>query len=58
MRPVLREGSEMAGRIAAGRLDLDHVGAEVGQQPPGQRALEIGQIEDAQPVKSTRAGQR
>src|SRR5438309_1135148 len=48
-RAVFGEGWHTARHVALGWLDLDHVGAEVGQQHraegPGER---LGQVEDAQ----------
>jgi hypothetical protein len=35
-------------RIAAPRLDLDDVGAEIGEQATGECAPKIGQVNDAQ----------
>jgi hypothetical protein len=38
--PVLR-GAPAAERIAAGRLHLDHLGAEIGEQPRAERRREV-----------------
>ena len=32
--------------MAAARLDLDHLGTEVGEQPPGEPAEPIGCVDD------------
>ena len=40
-----RERPEAANRVPAGRLGLEHPHPEVGQQLPGQLALEPGQVE-------------
>ena len=38
--------------VGAGQFGLDHVGTEVGQDPPGERARHgTGQVEHAQPVE-------
>ena len=38
--------------VGAGQFGLDHVGAEIGQDPPGERARHgPGQVEHAQPVE-------
>ena len=44
---VGREGADAAGVDALGRLHLNHVGAELGEDAPGQRAAVIGQVEHA-----------
>src|SRR3989442_15828152 len=46
-RTAAREGRDEAPRIAARRLDLHHVGTQVGEEPPRECAPQIGQIDDA-----------
>ena len=46
------EGRESARGVAAGRFDLDHVGAEVGEQLAGVVAHLGGEIEHADAVES------
>ncbi len=42
----------VAPRIAAGRLDLDHVGAEVGEQHAGKRPRHVlGVLEHPDPIQ-------
>ena len=40
-------------RVAAGMLDADHVGPEVGEQPRAVRQRLVGQVEDARPVQQS-----
>ena len=48
-----------AGEVADGRLDLDHLGAEVGEHAGAVRAREhAGEVEDADAVERTRACHR
>ena len=47
MRLALVEGADMPRRAAAGRLDLDDVGAEIGEDFAAQQASLIGEVEDA-----------
>src|SRR5438094_644416 len=52
-RPVLPRHASHEGRsqpvgVATGGLHLDDVGAEVGEQPAGERAAQVGQVDDAQ----------
>src|SRR5205807_1557611 len=51
---VFVEGRDHAGHVAVGRLDLDDVGAEVGEQHGAERAGQrLGQIDDADTVQWT-----
>ena len=45
-RNAAREGRDEAPRIAARRLDLHHVGTQVGEEPPRECAPQIGQVDD------------
>src|SRR4030095_2091076 len=45
--PRAGEGREPARDRALRRLDADDVGAEVGEQAPGELSLLVGEIEDA-----------
>ena len=47
-RDAAGERGVQAARIAARRLDLDDVGAEVGEQAAGEGVAQIGEIDDAQ----------
>jgi hypothetical protein len=47
MHVALVKRANISGRTAARRLDLDDIGAEVGQDLPAQEATRIGEIEDA-----------
>ena len=47
----LVEGRARAAGVAAGRLDRDHLGAEVRQHPPGERALHGREVDDADAVE-------
>ncbi len=49
MRQVIIEGTDAASLVAGGRLDLDHVGAHVGQQSRAQMSAMRAEIEHAQP---------
>src|SRR5262245_56744926 len=52
-------GRMLARLLAARRLDLDHLGAQVGEQHAAARArLEARQFEDADAVEATRHGGR
>ena len=42
---IFEEWRDAARRASAGRLDLDHFGAEVGENLAAQRALLVGEIE-------------
>jgi hypothetical protein len=44
-RPLRRDG--LTG-VSAARLDLHHLGTQVGEDPAGQRPAEVGEIEDAE----------
>jgi hypothetical protein len=46
--PVARERGTQAARISARRLDLDDVGAELGEQATGERTAKIREIDDSQ----------
>ena len=48
---VVEEWSVAAAEIAVWGLDLDHVGAEAGEQFAGEVALRIGAVEDANAVE-------
>ena len=49
---VVRERRQAAGGIAGGGLDLQDVGAEVGEELGAERAGHAGgEVEDAQPVE-------
>lgn len=49
-------GSEAPRRVTAGRLDLDHLDAEVDQDAPAEMAERVGQVECAQAVERRRHG--
>jgi hypothetical protein len=51
-----REGRNEAPRVAARRLDLDHLGAQVGEEPPRECAAEVGQVDDAEVSEGRRHG--
>jgi hypothetical protein len=55
---VAGERRPQASRISAGRFDLDDVGAEVREQASGQRAAEVGQVDDPQMGERRSGGQR
>ncbi len=46
MRIVVVEGADVAGRAAAGRLDLDYVGAQVRKYLAAEQAPVIGEVQD------------
>ena len=48
---VVEKGSVAAAEIAVRGFDLDHVGAEAGEQFAGEVALRIGAVEDADVVE-------
>ena len=48
MGQVIDERPDTPRRVAARRLDFDHVGAHVGQQAGAQMPFEVGEIENAQ----------
>jgi hypothetical protein len=54
---LLKKGADPARRIAAGWLDLDHVGAQVGEQLAAIGAAFVGEVEDANAAQSTHRGQ-
>ena len=54
-RCVAGERGTQASRIAGWRLDLEHVGAEVGQHPAGERAADVGQLHHANVGQRARA---
>ena len=54
-RCVAGERGPQATRIAGRRLDLEHVGAEVGQHAAGERAAQVGQLDDAHVGQRARA---
>jgi hypothetical protein len=41
------QGSQMPGRVAAGRFDLDHLSAKIAQDAADRRPDGLGNIEDA-----------
>jgi hypothetical protein len=45
---VARKRRDETVGIAGGRLHLDHVRAEIGQDPPRERAAQIGQVDDTE----------
>ena len=47
VRLVMVERAPVATRVAARRLDLDHVGAEVSHRPGAQIAFIVGQVKNA-----------
>jgi hypothetical protein len=47
LRLAADEWTLPARRVTAWRFDLDHLGAEIGQDTPGEVALLVGEIEDA-----------
>ena len=55
MRLVIDERADGARGIASGRLDLDDVGAHVGEQTSGELSAVAAQVEDAQTRKRSRA---
>ena len=44
---VAGEGTDGTGRVAAGRLDLDDVGAEISKDAAAEEPLLVGQVQDA-----------
>ena len=48
---VALERAEAPGRRAAGRFDLDHVGAQVGEEAAQELAAPIGELDDADAVQ-------
>src|SRR5207253_4273218 len=58
VREPLPEGRDGAQRAAARRLDEHDVGAEVGQQLAGERALLVGEVEDAETGERARHQRR
>ena len=49
MRQVIVEGADAASVVAGGRLDLDDIGAHVGEQSRAQMRPMRAEIEHAQP---------
>jgi hypothetical protein len=47
MGQVIDERPDTSRRVAARRLDFDHVGAHVGEQAGAQMPFEVGEIENA-----------
>src|SRR5206468_1767516 len=47
-RDTSGEGGAESPRITTWRLDLDDVGAEVGEEAPREGAAEVGQVDDAE----------
>ena len=43
---IVVEGADRAAGIAAGRLHLDDIGAEIAEHPPAEEALLIRQVQD------------
>src|SRR5277367_5461198 len=58
MRDVICERANLARVVAAGRLDLDYVGAHIGQQATAQLPAKIGQVEDLESRERPRLIQR
>jgi hypothetical protein len=58
MRLAADERAALAQRIAAGRLDLQHVGAQVGEDAAGEMAGFVRQVEDAQAGEGAVSGDR
>jgi len=58
VRRPLPEGRDRAQAAPARRLDEDDVGAEAGEELAGERALLVGEVEDADPVHLARRGHR
>ena len=54
--PVLVERADAARGAAAGRLDLDDVGAEPGERQPAVLRLLVGELDDADAGERTSAG--
>ncbi len=48
MGNVVVEGANGAAGIAAWRLDLDDIGAEIAEHPPAEEALLIRQVQDSE----------
>jgi len=47
MRAVVNERPDPSARVAAGRLDLNHVRPHIGHQAPGQTRPIVGQVQHA-----------
>ena len=56
MRLAADERPALAQRVAAGRLDLQYLGAEIGEDAAGEVAGFVGEIEHAQPVEGAIGG--
>ena len=48
MRNIVQERSYATGILATGRLDLDHIGPQVGHQLPTELPSLVGQLQHAQ----------
>ena len=57
-RPVVLERRLTAGRTAPGRLHLDHLGAEIGQELAAVLALGAREFQDSHAVQRLRCGSR
>ncbi len=55
-RLVFEERADPPCRVALGRLDLDHLGAEPGEQQPGIFGALVGDLDDAKPGQHSRPG--
>ena len=58
MRQVVEERADAARVVAGGRLDLDNVGAHVGEQPRAKLCAMPRQVEDAQARERAGSGSR
>ena len=56
VRDVVEEWPDMAAWLAAGRFDLDHIGAEIAEQLAAELALFIGELQDSQACQRARQG--
>ena len=54
---IVHEGFVAAGRVAFGRLELDHVGAHVGEQLAGPSAAFVAEFDHAQVVERLHRGE-
>ena len=56
VRDVVEERPDMAAALAAGRFDLDHIGAEVAEQLAAELALFVRELQDPQACQRARQG--
>src|SRR5437667_7712339 len=54
MRRVVDERSNMTRRVATRRLDFDHIGAHISQQPPAKLRAIVRQIKHPQSAQRSR----